>query len=66
MVGREYRRRLKKAFDAHGIEIPVPHLSLYAGSASPPFNIHLDQAAAATLKTPPTGEAKGKDVRHEA
>ena len=32
-VGREYRRRLKKAFDAAGIEIPFPHQSLYMGSA---------------------------------
>lgn len=31
-VRREYLRRLKKAFDAHGIEIPYPHLTLYAGA----------------------------------
>jgi small conductance mechanosensitive channel len=30
-VRREYLRRLKKAFDQHGIEIPFPHLALYAG-----------------------------------
>ncbi len=36
-VGREYRRRLKKAFDAQGIEIPFPHRTLYMGEASPPF-----------------------------
>jgi moderate conductance mechanosensitive channel len=35
-VGREYRRRLKKAFDAEGIEIPFPHLSLYLGADSKP------------------------------
>jgi small-conductance mechanosensitive channel len=28
---REYLRRLKKAFDARGIEIPFPHLTVYAG-----------------------------------
>ncbi len=28
-VGREYRRRLKKAFDSEGIEIPFPHTTLY-------------------------------------
>jgi len=38
-VGREYRRRLKKAFDAKGIEIPFPHRTLYMGTASPPFII---------------------------
>jgi small-conductance mechanosensitive channel len=36
-VGREYRRRLKKAFDAAGIEIPFPYRTLYMGKASPPF-----------------------------
>lgn len=30
-VRREYLRRLKQAFDAHGIEIPYPHLTVYAG-----------------------------------
>lgn len=36
-VGREYRRRLKYAFDAAGIEIPFPHRSLYFGEASKPI-----------------------------
>ena len=36
-VGREYRRRLKKAFDGEGIGIPFPHRTLYMGEASPPF-----------------------------
>lgn len=31
-VRREFLRRLKKAFDACGIEIPFPHLTVYAGS----------------------------------
>jgi len=30
-VKREYLRRLKAAFDAKGIEIPFPHLTVYAG-----------------------------------
>ncbi len=30
-VRREFLRRLKKAFDAEGIEIPFPHLTVYAG-----------------------------------
>ena len=38
-VGREYRRRLKKAFDARNIEIPFPHQTLYFGEASPPFKV---------------------------
>lgn len=36
-VGREYRRRLKKAFDQNNIEIPFPHRTLYMGEASPAF-----------------------------
>ena len=32
-VRREFLRRLKAAFDARGIEIPFPHLTLYAGQA---------------------------------
>ena len=30
-VKREYLRRLKSAFDAKGIEIPYPHMTVYAG-----------------------------------
>lgn len=37
MVGRELRRRIKKAFDAQGIEIPFPHVSVYMGEVSNPF-----------------------------
>jgi small-conductance mechanosensitive channel len=34
-VGREFRRRVKKTFDAKGIEIPFPHRTLYLGEAAP-------------------------------
>jgi small conductance mechanosensitive channel len=44
-VKREYLRRLKKAFDERGIEIPYPHLTLYAGQAraggAPPLPVQL-------------------------
>lgn len=30
-IGREFNRRLKKAFDARDIEIPFPHVTLYMG-----------------------------------
>lgn len=32
-VAREYRRRVKAAFDERGIEIPFPHVTLYMGEA---------------------------------
>lgn len=43
-VRREFLYRIKKAFDAAGIEIPYPHLTLYAGQAkqavdTPPFKV---------------------------
>ena len=31
-IAREFNRRLKKAFDEHGIEIPFPHVTLYMGA----------------------------------
>jgi small conductance mechanosensitive channel len=40
-IGREYRRRLKKAFDTDGVEIPFPHRSLYVGEASKPLPVLL-------------------------
>lgn len=47
-VGREYRRRLKQAFDARGIEIPFPHRTLYMGEASRPFQVQAPQGGVST------------------
>ena len=41
-VGREYRRRLKKALDLEKIEIPFPHQTLYMGEASPSFRVAVE------------------------
>ncbi|NMM37435.1 MAG: mechanosensitive ion channel family protein [Glaciimonas sp.] len=42
-VRREFLRRLKQAFDQHGIEIPYPHMTIYPGQAkdgsAPTFRI---------------------------
>lgn len=42
-VRREFLRRLKNVFDARGIEIPFPHVTLYAGvgrdGSAPPLPI---------------------------
>ncbi len=37
VVGREFLRRIKYAFDAAGIEIPFPHRTVSFGEASGPF-----------------------------
>ncbi len=39
IVGREFNRRIKHAFDEAGIEIPFPHRSVYFGEASNPFAV---------------------------
>jgi moderate conductance mechanosensitive channel len=42
-VRREFLRRLKAAFDTRGIEIPYPHMTIYAGQDkqgnAPPFRV---------------------------
>jgi moderate conductance mechanosensitive channel len=51
-VGREYNRRMKKRFDERGIEIPFPHLTVYAGAGktgeAPPFRISRPEAREAS------------------
>ena len=44
-VGREFRRRLKQAFDRAGVEIPFPHQSIYFGEVSKPIDVRLMQPA---------------------
>jgi len=46
-VKREFLKRLKQAYDEHGIEIPFPHLTIYAGElkdgSAPPFRVTNDR-----------------------
>jgi small-conductance mechanosensitive channel len=53
-VRREYLRRLKAAFDARGIEIPFPHLTVYAGvdkqGGAPALPLRLVEPGAAAIK----------------
>jgi small conductance mechanosensitive channel len=41
VVGREFLRRIKYAFDENNIEIPFPHRSIYFGENSKAFNVQL-------------------------
>lgn len=43
VVGREYRKRLKKAFDQNNIEIPFPHTTIYWGEKSDAFKVNMMQ-----------------------
>ncbi|WP_075589825.1 mechanosensitive ion channel family protein [Labilibacter marinus] len=42
-IGREYRRRLKVAFDKHNIEIPFPHTTVYWGEEINPLSLNINQ-----------------------
>jgi len=67
-VGREFNRRMKKAFDRRGIEIPFPHRTIYMGESkegrSPAVQVHLQEASAPqngadSIKTTQKTERKG-------
>jgi small conductance mechanosensitive channel len=49
-VGREFNRRMKKAFDQRGIEIPFPHQTIYMGEPkegrAPALQVHLQETDA--------------------
>ena len=46
-IRREFNRRLKKRFDAEGIEIPFPHTTVYMGEpkkgTAPPLEVHIEE-----------------------
>lgn len=54
-VGREFNRRMKKAFDARNIEIPFPHRTLYMGEPKegPSPALRIEHAAVAEVKERP-------------
>jgi len=62
-IGREFRRRIKIAFDAKGIEIPFPHVSLYTGEASKPFPVRVREAA--EQARPETASGRGPSPHPE-
>lgn len=67
-IGREYNKLVKQHFDAAGIEIPFPHMTMYFGQdkegGAPPANVRtmnspfvIDGSAAGQPKTPEQREA---------
>jgi small-conductance mechanosensitive channel len=55
-VGREFNRRMKKAFDQRGIEIPFPHQTIYMGEPkegrAPALQVHLQETNAQRITKP--------------
>jgi moderate conductance mechanosensitive channel len=41
-TGREFRKRLKKAFDQNNIEIPFPHTTIYWGEEINPLKLEVN------------------------
>jgi small-conductance mechanosensitive channel len=62
-VGREFNRRLKKAFDRRGIEMPFPHRTIYFGEGkrggAPPAHVALDRIE---LPASPAEAPTGKPI----
>ena len=48
-IGREYRKRLKIAFDINSIEIPFPHTSIYWGEKIAPLQLDLNDTKLSKL-----------------
>jgi moderate conductance mechanosensitive channel len=59
-TGREFNRRMKQRFDAHGIEIPFPHTTVYFGEPkqgqAPPARLELARAPQTESSLPVDGD----------
>ena len=68
-TGREYNRRLKAAFDAHGIEIPFPHTTIYFGEdkqgRAPAGRVVIEDARGSTDASAPPHSAAGEEGEGE-
>jgi small conductance mechanosensitive channel len=69
-VAREFRRRIKKAFDAEGIEIPFPHRTFYLGEAPSDARLRVELArqgeAPEAGAEPAGGAGAGQSAEHQA
>lgn len=69
-IRREMNRRVKAAFDARGIEIPFPHVTLYFGEdkegSAPPANLRVDQLPKREEPAPPPSETEAEAAVEEA
>jgi small conductance mechanosensitive channel len=60
MVGREFLRRIKLAFDEQNIEIPFPHRTFYFGDASKPVDLQIVESLHRQNDSPSsTGQQEG-------
>jgi hypothetical protein len=50
IIGRELRRRTKNTFDSRSLEIPFPHVSVYFGEASRPFDLAMQSVPKELLR----------------
>jgi small conductance mechanosensitive channel len=66
-IRREFLRRLKRAFEERGIEIPYPHLTVYAGQdrrgVAPPFRTAPAAAPDHAGAQPPVGARRSAGER---
>nr|WP_043740320.1 mechanosensitive ion channel domain-containing protein [Thioalkalivibrio nitratireducens] len=71
-VGREYNRLVKRHFDAAGIEIPFPHMTLYFGAhkdgSAPPAHLQVlhQSLPGASAGTEPTDFGGNRQARPNA
>ncbi len=73
-IRREMNRRIKAAFDARGIEIPFPHVTLYFGEdkegKAPPANLRIDQvpkpAQSGPAASPKAAESAAAEAKPDA
>ena len=64
-IGREFNRRLKKAFDEKGIEIPFPHQTVYWGETKqgqPPLQVETRRGKDAAAPVASDSETREENV----